>query len=280
MKYLLTFIFIFGIVSCTENDEINIEEPMLVVEGSIETGEFPIVYLSTTVPIKKGYQSTSNVNDYIIKWAKVTINDGENEVILTGRYDSDKFPPYSYSTTEMYGETGHTYTLSVEYENYRASAVTAIPAAIVIDSFKIKESGKGEGSRHITAYFKNSDSNKENFQFFTYSTSDRYRSYSASHMGYLSSVTNDSTVKSDVCRGRTIYNWETFKSGFNPGDSVMVKICRLDSISSEYWKRFEEMSILSRNPLFPATKSLVSNVNGALGHWFGYGSAEYLLVMP
>ena len=35
------------------------------------------------------------------------------------------------------------------------------------------------------------------------------------------------------------------------------------------------MTILSRNPLFPVAKNLQSNMTGALGYWFGYGSSFY-----
>ena len=278
MKYPIVILYILCLISCTAEDIIKETEPQLVVEGWIEDGNPPEVIVSTTIPIKKEFTSLDKVEEYFIKWAKVTIDDGEECVVLTGTIDRNNFPQYRYTTGDMRGVAGRTYRLTVEYEDYYATATTSIPEAVEIDSFKIEKLGEGKGTRRIKAYFTNT--NGYNFQFFTFASSDRYLNYAASHMGYVSGEMFGNHVEYTVCSGRTINNWDTFQPAFNPGDSVMVKMCRLDSVSSIYWRQFEEMSILSRNPYFPATESLYSNIDGGLGYWFGYGAKEYMLVMP
>ena len=77
--------------------------PQLVVEGWIDEGGFPVVILSETVPISDIYADVNTLNDRVIKWAKVSIDDGENEVILTGKNSPSYFPPYIYTTSRMRG---------------------------------------------------------------------------------------------------------------------------------------------------------------------------------
>ncbi len=280
MKAITTILVLSCLFSCTTDDEITGNTPQLVVEGWIENGKFPEVILTTTIPISKDYQSLSNIDRHLIKWAKVTIDDGERSVVLTGRIDKSKYPPYRYSTGEMRGEAGRIYRLTVEHEDYYATSVTTIPDAVEIDSLKFECYGNNEGSRRITAFFNNNNAPEADFQFFTYSTNDKYRCYSPSHTGYVSHETNKGNISRVVCKGRTINNWEDYITDFNPGDSVMVKLCRLDSLSSIFWRNFEEMSLLSRNPFFPVTQNLGSNINGGIGYWFGYGASEQMIVLP
>jgi len=79
-----------------------------------------------------------------------------------------------------------------------------------------------------------------------------------------------------VYRGRTILK-KGVSSYFGENDTVMVKFSAMDDDTYEFWRNFEDMADLSRNPLFPVTKNLHSNVSGALGYWFGYGSTFYLV---
>ena len=80
MKAITTILVLSCLFSCTTDDEITGNTPQLVVEGWIENGKFPEVILTTTIPISKDYQSLSNIERHLIKWAKVTIDDGERSV--------------------------------------------------------------------------------------------------------------------------------------------------------------------------------------------------------
>ena len=90
-------------------------EPQIVVEGWIEDGGYPVVIVTSTVPVTGDYRYWDEMQDHIIRWAKVTVSDGEKDVVLTGKMDNDYFPPYVYTTSRLKGESGKTYTLTVEY---------------------------------------------------------------------------------------------------------------------------------------------------------------------
>ena len=102
------------LLSSCYRTEIEEAAPQLVVEGWIENGRPPVVQLTTTVPITTLKHSVDSLDRYVLKWARVTVSDGTKEVILTGVYNRRYTPPYLYTTGDMLGETGRTYTLKVD----------------------------------------------------------------------------------------------------------------------------------------------------------------------
>ena len=72
-------------------------ESKLVMEGWIEDGRFPVVLLSTSVPVSTEPQDMESLQDHIVRWGKVTVSDGEREVVLTGGPDDRFIPPYMFS---------------------------------------------------------------------------------------------------------------------------------------------------------------------------------------
>ena len=93
MKYKIIFLTIITsllLSSCTE-DRFAEAEPQLVVEGWIDADGYPIVMLSLNMPITDQEITFDSLVNSIVIWGKVTISDGEKEVVLTGR-KSDRFP--------------------------------------------------------------------------------------------------------------------------------------------------------------------------------------------
>lgn len=111
------------LTACMEEEDAELQT-QLVVEGWIEDGGYPVVLLGETHAIDAGMQ---HIENYIVRWGKVTISDGTDSVVLTGGYDNDFFPPYKYTTFKMTGQAGKTYTLTAEYRGQKATAVTTIP---------------------------------------------------------------------------------------------------------------------------------------------------------
>ena len=62
-----------------DEDNIIYAEPQLAVEGWIDSGEHPIVLLSTTIQPSMEYQDMSVINDYAVRDAKVVVSDGQND---------------------------------------------------------------------------------------------------------------------------------------------------------------------------------------------------------
>ena len=92
MHRLLPLLFVLLLVACNTDDQVD-DQPTLVVEGWIDNDGFPTVLLTTTVPITKKPHKINELGDHILRWARVAVNDGEQEVVLTGKLDRRYFPP-------------------------------------------------------------------------------------------------------------------------------------------------------------------------------------------
>ena len=112
-KYIIIFSTILSIVSCNEL----ILEPnpqKLVVEGWIEDDGFPVVILTKTLPVSNLEIPIDSLGNYVARWARVEVSDGNESVVLTGMQDLKSFSGYIYTTSELRGKPGKTYTLTVD----------------------------------------------------------------------------------------------------------------------------------------------------------------------
>ncbi len=258
-------------ISCSVSGETTGTESY-VVEGWIDSGHFPIVKISRTMSLNSGGTSIDSISNYIERWARVEVSDGERAVILTGMPDKTSLPPYIYTTGDMRGEVGKTYTLTVEtHDGHHIEAVTTIPEPVRLDSFSV-EDVTGIGDRWSVYGYTHDRRKCKLFTQVVGLDSD----YKSAYLGLYDTdmIGNDGRVA--VYRGRTNLK-KDFSPYFSNGDTVLVKFSAIDSTAFSFWRSFEDMVTLSRNPLFPVTKNLQSNVKGALGYWFGYGSTFYIV---
>jgi hypothetical protein len=112
MKKVLFFLFALIVSSCG-NDDLNEQislESKVVVEGSIEEGEFAQVLLSSTIPVTNVIDST-NILDHVIRSAKITISDGLTSEVLRVKNDKNRIPPFVYFGSTLKGEAGKEYSL-------------------------------------------------------------------------------------------------------------------------------------------------------------------------
>ena len=276
-KYLILLTSLFCLLSCESNDSIH-ASPQLVVEGWIDSDGFPIVILTTTVPIDEHKQSINTLEDCVVKWAKVTISNGDEDVVLTGKVDKDYFPSYIYTTSRIRGIAGKTYKLTVSYNDYYAEAETTIPNQVEVDSFKVERLGQNSKYYGLYAYFNDSPSEKNYYKLFVYTSSSPYKSFASARLGLINDeITTEQTICAPVHRDHNITEWDGYEQNYTYGEIVRVKLAQISNEGYLFWKSYEDVVTLSRNPLFPSTKSLHSNVRGALGYWLGYGSSKYTI---
>ena len=126
---LFTIIMVIaGMLVACEADFTTEKKSDMVVEGWIDEGGYPVVILTKSLTISDKYQRIDSLAQYLIRWAKVSVSDGERKVVLTGKYDSRFFPPYIYTTGNMRGIAGKTYNLDIEYKDWHATATTDVLA--------------------------------------------------------------------------------------------------------------------------------------------------------
>lgn len=143
-------------LSCEKEITVELPEatPKIVVEGSIEQGMPPVVFLSWS----QGYfepTDISSIADYYVRNAVVKVNDGTEEVSLVEICSSDLTPEQlelvteilgispeqlaaydicAYTTFDMVGEFGKIYSLTVDYEDHHLTSQTKINNAVEPDS--------------------------------------------------------------------------------------------------------------------------------------------------
>lgn len=276
MRYLWVLAILLSLVSCDKDIFVS-AEPQMIVEGWIDADGFPMVILTEAIIIEDNdYKEYSDLDKSMIKWAKVTVCDGDEEVVLTGKGSKDYFPPYIYTTTRMRGVAGKRYKLTVEYKDYYAEAETVIPEKISLDSLEVKYCNDSDSSCYIDVCFTDPLQERNYYKFFT-KVVKRDSFYLSSDMAVLDDAQfSDSNVRVAVCSGSTIYD-ESNRMYFRAGEKVLLKFAHIDSVAYSYWDMYKDVKAFSRNPLFPYSRNLPTNVSGAGGYWFGYGSTEYMV---
>ena len=274
MKSLFSYILPFlacCLIACDDSD-LTVDTPQsVVVEGWIENGEFPIVIITKTLPVTTEYQDMSDLSDYLVRWAKVTVSDGERSVVLTGLYDESYYPPYIYTTSYMRGELGKTYTLTVEYEDKKLTATTTIPASIpIVDHYQLEQCEGSDNQYQIKAYFHDNPNEKNYYLFFT-KTSLESNHYLASYLGAVDDGMITDDVEYPVYRGNQYEN-KDYIPYFETGEIVSVKLAQVDPSSFLFWDQYTKAQSLTSNMFLSTFTSLPSNIHGGVGYWSGFAS--------
>ena len=261
------------IVACGEDYEYQ-PNKMLVVEGWIDAGGYPVVMVTTSVPISEEKQPLDEMDEYLLRWAKVAISDGEDYVVLTGKIDTCYSIPYIFTTGKMKGVPGKTYHLTVSYEDLYAEAETTIPYPASVDSFSVTPI-EGDSLFQLNAFFEDNVSEKDFYKFFV-RVKGRDNVLLPAFLGTIDDDVLDKNVKATIYQPNRLFSGE-YSPFFRKNDTVSVKISRMDADAYQFWKAYDELQSFSGVMFFPVSHSLPSNVKGGIGYWFGYGSTTYTL---
>lgn len=259
------------LASCTEDKFIEAEE-QIIVEGWIDAGKFPIVTLSKSIPVSDKAVSLDELSDYIIKWAKVTVSDGEKSVILTGKHSPKYFPPYIYTTSELRGVEGKTYYLTVEYKDFYATAQTTIPKRVGIEKI-ITDSDNG---KYNLKAIMNDDPTEKNYYKFFMRVIGRDSMYLSSNFAVIDDKNYIFPCKIPLDIGASHIYDNMKRHVISEKDTLLIKVASIESVAYNFWDKYKDIIELGQNPFFRHSSSLPTNITGGLGYWFGYGATEYL----
>lgn len=277
IKCILALIVLLN--SCTpELDFGNIDfEPQIVVEGWIENGTRANVLLTQWLPLYSEGKEVPAM-DIPIKWAKVTLSDGEREEVLVGRMDQSYISSFVYTSSVIKGEYGKKYYLKVEYSGKTVTAETYIPEPVKIDAFTVSKCEDDFYS--ISAEFKDDPEQEDYYKFFSKVISDNKR-FLPSFMGTINDKGyDDHTIDVVVNRGLKIGKSDIkYTPYYELDDTVVVKLTRLPKDAYLFWSDYENEVMNGKNPLFPSTTNLKSNINGGKGIWAGYAKDEKIIII-
>lgn len=263
--------------SCAD-DLSSSQQPRLVVEGWIDDGGFPIVFVTTSIPFKADMPSDYDISSHVIDWAKVSISDGERKVYLSGRVQHQYPVPYVYTTGELRGQSGHTYTLIVDCPPFFAKATTTIPHRAKVDSFRTLPVEGNDTLFQLFACVSHKVDEAGGYKFFV-KRKGKDDDYISSYMGLYSQKNISPISELPVYNGHKMNN-KDFTPYFSIRDTLRVKFAAVGQDSYDFWTDYEAMVSLSRNPFFASGNNMRSNVNGALGYWCGYGANQYTIMPP
>lgn len=240
----------------------------IIVEGTIETGEYPRVYLSLNVPLWKTLDSAT-ILDHVIRYAKVTVSDGVETEILTSKWDKTHFPPYVYKGTEMMGVEGRTYSLKVEYSGYTVTSTTFLPRGTIIDSVQFQPTSVSDTLKTMSVWLTIDKLTETGFRVFTKKLQDNR---------YIETpiVFNNELTLSGIQKFNLSPQPEKTDSSYHEGqyfalgDTVDIKICAFNRTSTVFFKDMSLFSTSFGNMFLNEVKPLKSNISEpGFGIWYG-----------
>lgn len=293
IRKLLPILLILLLVAC-QDDEENSLQSSCVVEGWIEDGGFPIVKLTQSMPVYTDRRRTSlnSLDQYVIKWARVTISDGSQTVTLTGKMDGDYFPPYVYTTTSLRGKAGRTYTLTVYRDDEPPIiAQTTIPEkkGTLIDSLTFEPVSTSDTLFQVFAHVTIQPQPVTYYRIFVNTDLNSSQDFLPSLLGVMRSdmISNGRiSVNQGRANIRLAENIEDIGKNydyvpyFTHGDTVMVRFSQIDSTAYAYWRNYEDILSLSTMPLFPTTTNMPMQIPNIYGFWQGWQSEYRLIALP
>ena len=265
-KYAHILLLAFLVISaCSKTEEVG--RSQLVVEGWIENGQHPIVMVSESIGIASDREmDTKGILDHIAKWAKVSISDGTRTEILTGIPDPEYFPPYIFTTSNITGEVGKSYTLKVEYKDYKMEATTRIPDPVPIDNVYVQSVTDTTASLRVC--FTDPPQTGQYYKIFT-RTEGKDSHYHPSAFTNVSDESLDGYSEMFIYSTQRLMDFVDFPN-IHVGDVLWIKLCTMDRAGYNYWNNFEIMLASNMLNMF-YENDLESNMEGALGYWIGYG---------
>lgn len=250
------------------------DKDIIVVEGWIDAGGFPVVIVTRSLPVRLRDDGIKmdELSDYVEKWAKVTVSDGTNSVVLTGGKDKRYVPGYVYTTSGIRGEAGKTYTLTVETRGKSVQAVTTIPQyPPTVDSVVCRHLPSDTSMCEVTAYVRSNPGREEYFKSFYQEGADAQQ-FLSSFLGVVDGGVTDSVFTMPIIKGVSDYD-KSDNSRYFVGDTVVkLKISTMDAVSYEIWRSYEDNNRFRSMFMSSSVREVASNIEDGQGYWCGFNS--------
>lgn len=298
MKRILTLLIMLTIsvylLSCEKevNFDLGTSAEKVVVEGTIETGLPPYVFLTKSI----GFFSKIDLNtlsNSFIHGAKITVSDGVKSFVLREYQVNNGGTNFSFYTVDsadlaalaFHGTVGKSYSLKIEYNGKLYESSTTIPAPKPLDTLWSRAPKPEEmpddypNSMLLFARYKDPDTLGNRVRYFTKRNSEQFLApyYSVSDDAIVNGTQIDIQLSAGFNRMDTI-NRQTL-GYFYRGDTVIIKWSSIDKSVFDFWRTLEFSYGSTGNP-FAAPVKVTSNISGgALGVWAGYGNTYDTLII-
>ncbi len=267
-RYIHILIALVAFISCEPSLQ---ESPdMLVVEGWIENGGTPKVFVTSSISATLQEKDITDLIQHVAMNADVTITHDGNTYKLKPSIRNEYLLKICYTTNSLIGQVGGTYRLDVKWKDMEASATTTIPTPGTVDSIAI-EQYQAIDSLYLVKVRPVPAPGVAQYMFFSMDVG-KDSTYLPSYMGtYDSRHTQDMIA---VNRGSANPITESVYF-YSMGDSVRFKIASVNPDAFEFWSKYDEIRMFSHVALVPYSTNLSGNIQGGLGYFFGYGINHY-----
>ncbi len=285
MKQLF-FLFVLStlLLSCEKDIDFGLKyaEPILVVDAQVESGQAPVVALSSSLSFFSAISAQILANSFVHN-AEVTMSNGT----LTHKFKEYTVPVgngyfisyYSIDSsnlaTAFVGEFNKQYNLTIKVNGQVYTAKTTIPPLTkVFDSLWVKAAPPNvDTSKRILLARAIDPPGLGNYiRYYTKKNSERF-------LPGFNSVFNDEIVDGTTYQGQVDQGVDRNlppptgdEKFFTRGDTISFKLSNIDKASFTFWNTWEFNQQSIGNPFSQPGKVIGNITNGALGAFCGYAS--------
>ena len=261
----------------------------LVVDGTIESGQPPIIVLSTSLnyfsKVSPEILSGSQVHN-----ARVIVSDGLRTHQLK-EYKRDLGNGYNLSyyssdtaspSTVIIGEPGKTYMLTIETGGKQYQASTKIPLLQKqVDSIWWKKApGEADSLKAVVVARVTDPAGYGNYiRYYTRVNSGNF--LPGANSVFDDQIVDGTTYDIQVDQGIDRNDPPDFENYgfFKKGDTATIKFANIDKATYDFWRTIEYSYQSIGNP-FSTPTTIINNVSGALGAFCGYSIQFKTLIIP
>lgn len=273
-KGIVYLSIILAFLSSCMRDSFEQSPECLVIEGWIEAGSAPVIMVSRTLPISalEEKQSIDDLGDYVVKWAKVSVIEGTDTVVLFGKHDKSYKYKFVYTTGQMTGVPGKSYKLKVEYSGVTATAQTTIPLQGPQVESIVRTDVEGDTLYKVNVILNDNPDNHDYYGIFC--NLAPIKDYYVSPTGILDDeiFAGEQNVSVPVYRTADVLHGEHSTLTFHQSDDASIRVSAMDSISYRLWFVLTKKIALDGILFMPSSENFPSNITGGLGYWTGFNS--------
>ena len=315
MKNITLFVLALFLVSCSRDVELSFPEvpSEIVVDGRIETGQPPLIFLTRTQSFNAPLDPTS-LDGLFLNDAIISVSNGtdtvqlveicaatlsDEEVILAAELlgispeelSQINYCVYTDLTLTMLGEEGVSYDLSIiTADEEKLSASTYIPTAVPLDSLWFELWAGSDSLGFLHAELSDPLDMRNAYRWWAqrtnvYPGTDEQKDFS--YIAPVGSVFEDTffdglTFEIFYNRGTTVNSNKPDDNNEEAGfykihDTVSVKFAAT-TLEVEAYIAVSDDQLVSTGSPFAIPTNLPSNIIGGRGLWAGYAGLFYEVI--
>ena len=287
-SFLLALLFF---ASCEKDITIKLDNPgpKVVVDGSIENGQRPVVIVSSSLDYFSKIEPDVLEKSFIPD-AQVSITSNNTTWPLK------EFTTFLGAGTTIYywsvdpagpngplaGTLNTTYILSIVTGGKTYTSTTTIPSITrQVDSLWWEPVKNIEDTNKVKMYIKATDKKGYGDYIRYYTKTNNEGFFPGANSVFDDQIIDGTTYTLPIDKATPPNQQRKDEDAwFNRGDSIVLKLCNIDKSTYDFWRTYEFSRASVGNPFSSPTK-VTSNISaGGLGYFGGYAAQYHTLVVP